>query len=167
MTLRPGEEPGHGIAVFPFLKTHAPIGLGSFTFRSTDDVAGLGEEDAAHVRQVAEMLFLQDDLRVRSASYAILPAIDLENDESCLQELEHLQAIVAYCYSAPHSTFGTPFFSLEHSSLVVFSPEPVLTFLVRPEHHVVSTGPEPKLTPDQWHRVPGYQGPSPHRNCLV
>ena len=78
MTLRPGEVPGRGIAVFPFLKTSEPVRLGNFTFRSTDDTADLSEEDSAHVREIAEMLFLQDDLRIRSAAYAMLPALDLD-----------------------------------------------------------------------------------------
>ena len=34
------------------------------------------------------MLFLQDDLRIRSATYAILPTLNLDNDEPCLKELE-------------------------------------------------------------------------------
>ena len=36
------------------------------------------------------MLFLQDDLRVHSGSYAILPAIDLEKVDSSVRELEDL-----------------------------------------------------------------------------
>ena len=158
MTLRPGEAPGHGIAVFPFLKTMGSVRLGSFTFRSTDDIADLDQEDSAHVQEIAEMLFLQDNLRVRSAAYAVLPALDLDSAEPCLRELGHLQAIVAYCYSAPHPTFGDPFLHFEHASLAIFSPEPVSIFLVRPEHHVEAITPNSTLTPDQWHRVPGYQG---------
>jgi hypothetical protein len=87
MTLRPGETPGHGIAVFPFLKTSESVRLGSFTFRSTDDTAGLSEEDSAHVQEIAGMLFLQDDLRIRSATYAMLPSLDLDKAEPCLREL--------------------------------------------------------------------------------
>ena len=158
MALRPGETPGHGIAVFPFLKTHGTVRLGSFIFRSTDDITGLDEEDSAHVREIADMLFLQDDLRVHSGSYAILPAIDLEKVDSSVRELEDVQAIVAYCYSAPHPTFGSTFLCFEHASLAIFSPEPVSIFMVRPEYHVDLVGPRSKLIPDQWHRVPGYQG---------
>jgi hypothetical protein len=110
------------------------------------------------VQEIVEMLFLQDDLRIRSAAYAMLPPLDLDKAEPCLRELEQLQAIVAYCYSAPHPTFGHPFFHFEQASLTIFSPEPVTIFLVRPEHHVVATAPHSTLTPDQWHRVPGYQG---------
>jgi hypothetical protein len=68
MTLRPGEVAGRAIAVFPFLKTTDPITLGAFTFRSTDDTTGLDAEDAAHVREIADMLYLQDDLRIQSAT---------------------------------------------------------------------------------------------------
>ena len=53
-----------------------------------------------------------------------------------MRELERIQAIVAFCYSHPHPTFGNAFFAFEHSSLAIFSPEPVSVFLVRPEHHV-------------------------------
>jgi hypothetical protein len=159
MMLRPGETPGRAIAVFPFLKTSEPIRLGSFTFRSTDDVSGLEPDDAAHVRDVADMLFLQDDLRIRSASYALLPVLDLgKSDCAVLKELECLQAVVGYCYSAPHSTMGKPFFNFEQSSLVVFSPEPVSIFLVRPEHLVMPACDAEPLPQDEWHRVSGYQG---------
>jgi len=157
MSLRPGETPGRAIAIFPFLKTSQSIRLGSLTFQSTDDTAGLSDEDAAHVREVAEMLFLQDDLRLKSASYALLPAVDLDKPDLTMQELERVQAIVAYCYSSPHPTFGDPFFHFEHASLVTFSPEPVTTFLVRPDYHV-EADPGFLLTPDKWHRVPGYHG---------
>jgi hypothetical protein len=44
--LRPGEIPGRAIAVFPFLKTTGAVCLGSFTFRSTEDINDLSEEDA-------------------------------------------------------------------------------------------------------------------------
>jgi hypothetical protein len=60
MSLRPGKMPGRGIAVFPFLKTTDPIQLGSFKFRSTNDTVDLPEDDAVHVREIADMLFLKD-----------------------------------------------------------------------------------------------------------
>ena len=97
---------------------------------STDDTVGLGTDDSAHVREIADMLFLQDDLRIRSAAYTILPALDLDKTQSCVKELERIQAIVAFCYSHPHPTFGNPFLAFEHSSLAIFSPEPVSIILV-------------------------------------
>jgi hypothetical protein len=158
--LRPGEVPGRAIAVFPFLKTRAPITLGDLTFRSTDDTIGLDEQDAAHVREIADMLYLQDNLRIASAAYAILPAIDLDRDEveSAVAELERIQAVVGFCYSHPHPTFGKPFFSFEQASLGIFSPELVSIFMVRPDHHVIATGAQEQLKQDEWHRVRGYYG---------
>jgi hypothetical protein len=69
------------------LKTSEPVRLGSFTFKSTDDTTGLSDEDAAHVRDVAQMLFLKDHVRIRSASYAILPPLDLDKPELSLKEI--------------------------------------------------------------------------------
>jgi hypothetical protein len=158
MTLRPGEVPGHAIAVFPFLKTRDQISLGRLTFRSTDDIAGLDEKDAAHVREITDMLYVQDDRRVRSATYTLLPSLDLDKTEPCLTELERIQAVVAFCYSHPHPTFGKPLFSFEQASLAIFSPEPVSILLVRPEYHVTPTAPETELRQDEWDRVPGYYG---------
>jgi hypothetical protein len=158
MTLRPGEARSRAIAVFPFLKTSEPVRLGDFTFRSTEDTTDLSGEDSDRVREVADMLFLQDDLRIRSAAYTMLPALDLNQNERCLQELKRVQEIVAYCYSAPHPTLGDPLLHYEQASLAIFSPEPVSIFLVRPEHHAQPIAPQSTLTPDEWHRVPGYQG---------
>src|SRR5271156_1269263 len=113
MTLRPGEVPGRAVAVFPFLKTTDDIELGTLTFRSTNDTSDLEREDATHVREIADMLFLQDDLRVSSASYAMLPPLDLDKTDTVVPELERIQAIVAYCYSAPRHAFGDIFFHSE------------------------------------------------------
>ena len=145
--------------VFPFLKTSGPVSIGGITFRSTDDVGQLTKEEAEHVGKIARMLFLQDDLRIKSATYAIVPYIDLERETQDLEKLANLQAIVAYCYAEPHAIFGNPFLSAEHASLVLFNPQSVSIFLVRPDHHVVLIGgvdSYPK--PDDRHEVSGYFG---------
>jgi hypothetical protein len=164
MTLRPGEVPGRAVAVFPFLKTTDAIQLGTFTFRSTDDTSNLEREDATHIREIADMLFLKDDLRIRSASYATLPPLVLDKTDTVVPELERIQAIVAYCYSAPRHAFGDIFFHSEHASLAIFSPQPVTTFLVRPDHHVVPARDVAPLEADEWHSVPGYEGRYNFRN---
>jgi hypothetical protein len=153
-----GETLGCAIAVFPFLKTTNALQLGCFRFRSTDDLDGLGEEDAQHVRAVSQMFFLRDDLRIRSSSYAMLPSLDLDKAAPALAELEHVQSVVAYCYSSPHATSGDPFFHFENASLVLLSPQPVSEFLVRPEYHVEATDPSVSLGADRGHNLPGYRG---------
>src|SRR5258708_7143897 len=164
MTLRPGEVPARAIAVFPFLKTTDAIQLGGLSFGSTDDTSDLEKGDATNVREIADMFVLKDNLGIRSASYAILPPLDLDKTDPTVSELERIQAIIAYCYSAPRHTFGDIFFHFEHASLAIFSPQPVTTFLVRPDHHVAPAGDLPPLEADEWHRVPGYEGRYNFRN---
>src|SRR5258708_5705589 len=156
MTLRPGEVPARAIAVFPFLKTTDAIQLGGLSFRSTDDTSDLEKGDATNVREIADMLFLKDNLRIRSASYAILPPLDLDKTDPAVSELERIQAIIAYCYSAPRHTFGDIFFHLEPASPAIFTPQPVPPFLEGPEHRGAPAGDPPPLEADEWHRVPGY-----------
>ena len=151
----------YSFAVFPFLKTSTAVTVGQLTFRSTGDTDGLASEQASQVNEISQMLFLQDQLRIRSASYAVVPWIDLDHrDESAaaLEELAHLQAVVAYCYATPHPIFCNPFFRYEHASLAIFSPGKVLIHLVRPEYHVEWAGSEIPLTKDHREEVEGYHG---------
>jgi len=157
----PNDTHPYSFAVFPFLKTSTAVTVGQLTFRSTDDTDGLAAQQASQVNEISQMLFLQDQLRIRSASYAVVPWIDLNNrDESgaALEELAHLQALVAYCYATPHPIFCNPFFHYEHASLAIFSPGKVSIYLVRPEHHVESVGSEIPLTKDHRGEVDGYHG---------
>jgi hypothetical protein len=146
------------IAVFPFLKTSGPVQIGEYTFRSTTDVAGLPIEQAKAVVEVAQMLFVQGDLRVKSASYAIIPYIDLKIPGAELNPLIHLRAVVAYMHASPHDVFETIFLAPEEVSLVIFSPGPVSVFLVRPERHTESVSPVAGPEPDGRHELTGYAG---------
>jgi hypothetical protein len=128
------------------------------TFRSTDDTSGLSAKQTRSVAEVAEMLFLQDDLRIKSASYCVLPFIDIEHPGPALEKLRHIQTIVAYCYAVPRHIFGDPHLRYEHASLVVFSPGRVFTFMVRPEYHVEPQSPDRSLAPDERDEVEGYAG---------
>lgn len=148
-------------AVFPFLKTTAPVTIGGITLRSTSDTTDLSADQARHVNEIAEMLFLQDHLRIRSASYARVPFVDLDRpdeDYATLEDLADLQAVVAYCYGSPHTIFGDPFFRYEHASLALFSPGRVSIYVVRPEHHADWVGPEDVLEKDHREEVEGYKG---------
>jgi hypothetical protein len=150
--------PAFAIAVFPFLKTETPVRLGGYTFRSTTDREGLPPEQEKAVREITQMLFVKDDLRVKSASYAILPDIQVHSGDRRLVHLAHLRDVVAYFYSAPHDVFETVFLAPEEVSLVLFTPDMVTVFLSRPEHHTEAAVPHPGPAPDIHHRVPGYNG---------
>ena len=129
----PGE---FSVAVFPFLKTSKLVALGSLRFRSTEDTGDLHPDQALAVAEIAEMLYLKDDLRLKSASYAIIPRADFSRGTMPdLGNLQDAQAVVAYLYAAPHPTSGDLFLSSEHSSLVVFSPSQVAIHLVHPSFH--------------------------------
>src|SRR5712691_10901386 len=123
------------IAVFPFLKTSRPIRIGGHTFRSTTDVTDLRPERAEAVTEIAQMLFVQGDLRVKSASYATIPLLDLHVPSAAMDRLAHLRAVLAYLYSSPHEVFDNVMLSPEEVSLALFTPSPISVFLVRPEHH--------------------------------
>jgi hypothetical protein len=129
------------VAVFPFLKTTAPVSLGHLVFRSTDDVAGVAEAEQKAISEIREMLFLQDNLRIRSATYAITPYVNLDTTETDTSRLQHIQALVAYLYSAPHPTFGRPFLSTEHATFIIFSLSRVPRFLATPSYHVQDVRP--------------------------
>jgi len=149
-------------AIFPFLKTSGPVPLGQFTFRSTDDRADLSTNEAQSLQEIMQMLFLQDDLQITSASYAKIPFVDMDYAEEAqkrLRPLEVIQAVLAYCYGAPQPYRGKPFLEYEHASLVVVSPGTVSIFIVQPEHQGVrALDSAASLTPDERHCVPGFSG---------
>jgi hypothetical protein len=147
------------IVVFPFLKTSQPVSIGGMIFRSTADTAGLPHDQAKAVTDISAMLFLKDDLRVKSATYAVSPFVELKQTPP--YDIEHLinvQSVIAYIYSAPHDVMESVFLSPEHASLAVFSPGPVSIFLVRPDFHVESISDRLNLIADDRHEVAGFSG---------
>jgi hypothetical protein len=148
------------IAIFPYLKTSARLHLGKFEFRSTEDVEDLPPEQREAVREVADMLFLKDDLRVTSATFAIVPPIDIDRQGTEVDRLADIRAVVAYAYSSPHEVFDDILLSPEEVSLVLLTPGAVSTFLVYPEHHTVplegSLG--RRVPTDERKMVRGYSG---------
>jgi hypothetical protein len=151
-------EADFAVAIFPFLKTSAPVRIGGYCFRSTVDVEGLPSHQAKAVGELSQMLFVQNDLRVKSASYAILPALEVHSGDHRLVELAHLRDVVAYLYAAPHDVFENVFLAPEEISLVLFTPGRVSVFLTRPEHHTESIMPLSDPEPGPGHYVPGYNG---------
>lgn len=83
------------IVILPFLKTSGPVSLGGVTFRSTDDTDGLPEDQAAAVQELSRMLFVQDDLRIKVASYAVVPFVELDRAPHDTEQLENIQSVLA------------------------------------------------------------------------
>lgn len=132
--------------------------IGQLTFRSTDDIEELSSEQAACVNEIAEMLFLKDNLRIKSASYAIVPFVDLDRPATGVEHLVNVQAVIAYCYASPHPVFGDLFLSSEHASMAIFTPSRVPLLLVRPDSHVNLIESPPDLLADNRGEVEGYAG---------
>jgi hypothetical protein len=151
-------DKNYSFAVFPFLKTLSTVSIGQLTFRSTDVTDDLSAEQAVCVDEIASMLFLQDNLRIKSASYAIIPFVDLNYPTADVEHLMNVQAVVAYCYASPRHEFGDIFLSPEHASMVIFSPGRVPVSLVRPDFHVDVVEPTSDLGADNRWEVEGYAG---------
>jgi len=145
-------------AAFPFLKTRDKLSIGGLTFRSTEDTDGLTSEQVECIHEISEMFFLQDNLRIKSASYAVLPFIDLSHEPIDVQHIRNIQAVVAYCYALPRHEFGDLFLPSEHASMAIFTPSKVPIYLVRPDFHVDIIGPASDLGADQHGQVDGYEG---------
>jgi Apea-like HEPN len=136
MRLNMGGE-SFSVAVFPFLKTSMPAKLGGFVFRNTADTSGLTPEQAKAVSEIAAMLFLMNDLRIASASYAITPFVNLDHRDSDTSMLQRVQSIIAYLYGSPHPTMDSTGAFID-TSIVLFTPSSVSRFLVDPEFHVTN-----------------------------
>ncbi|MCH8881584.1 MAG: hypothetical protein IID34_17090 [Planctomycetes bacterium] len=134
------------------------LSIGDLTFRSTEATDELSSEAAACLKEIADMLFLQDSLRLVSASYAIVPFIDLTGPSADLGHLMDVQAFVAYCYASPRHEFGDIFLSSEHMSMAIFFPGLVPLSLVRPDFHVRAIEPGPDLHANDRGEVEGYAG---------
>jgi hypothetical protein len=144
------------IAMFPYLKTSREVRLGPYQFRATDDLKGLADTQAAAVAEVAAMLYAQNDVRIRSGSYAVIPQIHTLGVMQVPEVLKRIHSLVTYLYGTPHQQFGDPFLKAECATLLVLTPARVTRFLVEPEHHTILDNP----LPIEWndHHAPGYDG---------
>lgn len=150
--------PKSSFAVFPFLAASAPVRVGKLVFRSTTDTGNLPEEDADHVRVIADMLYLRDDEKSEQSSYAAVPYVDIADPKADLGQLRAVQDLVAYACSEPYRTGGDPFVKIEHANLVLFSPGLVVTSLVTPKNRSHIVGGEPPSPHDLPLQVEGYAG---------
>lgn len=148
------------VVVFPYLKTHDPVHLGSLEFRSTDDLNGLSENQAVSVTEVADMLYAMDNQQIKRATYAISDRIEFENMDiqSELGEMSDIQAAVRYLYANPRHEFNDLFLTPENTSIIVFTPNKVAGGLLRKSFNVVDLGESEDQKIDSIGFVDGYDG---------
>lgn len=144
------------IAVFPYLKTSWPVQVGPYLFRSTDDLEGLNKAQVTAVAEVTAMLYTQNNARVRSASYALIPQIHVSGVFQIPDALKRVHSLVAYLYGTPNDQFGDPFLGYECATLLVFTPSRVSRFLIESEHHTILDEPLPIVWDKDF--APGYDG---------
>jgi len=144
------------IAVFPYLKTSGPVRFGPYLFRSTDDLEGLSKAQVTAVTEVTAMLYTQNNARVRSASYAVIPQIHVFGVFQIPEALKRVHSLVAYLYGTPNDQFGDPFLGYECATLLVLTPDRVSRFLIESEHHTILDEPIPIAWDN--HFAPGYDG---------
>ncbi len=147
-----------GIAIFPCLKTSGSIPIGEYTFRSTTDVSGLPDDQAAAVSEVAAMLYARDDVRIAQASYAITEPLGVFRPGPVIERLDRVRAVVGYLYSGAHPIFGDAFMPFEFASMAIIQPANVSTFLVRPDHGTILPPPPEGFVADEFYNTPGYEG---------
>lgn len=148
----------YSVVVFPFLKTNSPVRLGSCEFRSTDDLDGLPEDQAASVAEIADMLFALGDQRIERASYAIVERVDLNYAPLGMDALGDIEAVVAYLYASPRHEFNDVFLTLEHANIAVLTPNRVAAGLLRLSCNVIDVVEHVDLGADSTGFVDGYDG---------
>jgi hypothetical protein len=149
----------YSIVVFPYLKTRSPLSIAGFTFRSTESCEDLLAEHVKSVSEISSMLYIKDDLRIRSASFAIIPYLNFGQPSSlAMMRLAHLHAAISYLYASPHPISGDAFLSPEHASIAIFNPERVSIYLVRPPCNAVADGVGPSMVPDSHGYAAGFAG---------
>lgn len=154
----PAITPQFGIAIFPCLKTSDSIPIGDYVFRPTTDVAGLPDDQATAISEVASMLYARDDVRIAQASYAITEPLGMYRPGPVIESLERVRSVVGYLYSAAHPSLGDAFMPFEFASLAVLQPANVSSFLVRPDHGTVMPSSPEGFVADDFYNTPGYEG---------
>ncbi len=139
------KKEGFSVVVFPFLRTSSRVSIGSIEFRSTEDHEGLSREEKSAIKDISKMLFLQDNLRISKATYAIAREIPVEYDLRNDEGLANVRSIIAYLYTSPHEIYGVPLLHTEEVSMAIFTPSRVPASLVFPDFNVKSAGSPRKL----------------------
>lgn len=147
-----------GIAIFPCLKTSAPICIGGYIFRSTTDLSGLSDKQATAVCEIAAMLYARDDVQIAKAVYAITEPLGIRRPGPIISKLERVRAVVGYIYSSPHQIYGDSFMPFEFSSLAVVQPKEVSSLIFRPKNGTTLPPLPPNFLINDFGDTFGYEG---------
>ena len=153
-------DKNYSVVLFPFLKTSLPVRIGSFLLRSTDDLNGLPDEQAKSVVEIADMLFVSYNQRIKKTTYSITDRIDLEylSNTARLDEIGELETLIAYLYANPRHEFNDLFLTPEHAITLVLTPNRVSTALLRDSYNVVEPDETENSVTESLEDVDGYDG---------
>jgi len=152
------ESNGFSIIVFPYLKTSNSFNLGHIQFHSSDNVEGLKDEELKSLNEISEMMFLQNDLKIKSFTYACIPKIDFYSSHNVLEILFNIQSFIGYLYSNPRHETSNLFLSFEHASLVIFSRDEIFKCLISPNINTVDCRSVINIEDETTEKVSGYEG---------
>ena len=153
-------DKNYSIVLFPFLKTSLPVRIGSFLFRSNDDLNGITDEQAKSVVEISKILFLRDNQRIKKATYSIIDRIDLEymRNTAKLDELGEIENFIAYLYASPRHEFNDLLLTPEHANTLVLTPNRVMTALLRDSYNVVELDETSNSETESIEEIDGYDG---------
>jgi hypothetical protein len=117
-------------AIFPYLSTRERFILRGIEFRSSKEFDNIPSEIHDHLRVLCDMFFVGDGVQITDMIYAYLPGVDKQTfEEKELRRLHEVQLLIGYLYSSPHPGGGI-FLPFESSTLFVFQPQQVSSWLV-------------------------------------
>lgn len=147
------------IAVFPYLKTSGEVRYRNLRILSSLDTSQLPSEIISYVNDLCSSFYLRHDVQIINVSFAYyISDEDVQSPTSFIQDLNEFQSLVCYFYSSPHSTYGDPFLSNEHSFYFLFRPAKVSTHLIFPNHNTMIYNDLNNYSPDNFGYIHGYEG---------
>ena len=121
------------LVIFPYLKTRDRFIIGGFEFRSTDDIADLPSDESDSIKNIVQMLYIQDDIRIKSATFAIAPITDNLKELPNVEVFEKIGLVIGYLYASPNNQLNNIFLHSINSSILIVKPKNVSRYLVFPE----------------------------------
>src|SRR5215831_11624639 len=121
-------------AIFPYLKSYAPVSIRGIEFKPSqlvDEDTALSEEERSHLNALSSVFYLQSDVRSTSMMYAVLRLdSDSNKTDDLLERLREVRILLGYIYASPHHPDGDPFYNYEFADLYLLQPYRVMRSLL-------------------------------------